>query len=270
MFELKLSGWLLIIGVFILDWAFKYIEFKCKFKYEYLKKYMDFTYHETYNVFREERQQKIIDEYFVNKKKQRNKRIIFTAGCYGVGKGRVMKHLEKMGNINLNDYVYVDQDKIREKLPEYKDYIKEDCFTAGFKTNKESGYISELIQRHAFEMNYNVIIDSSLQDIEWHLEYVQWIKSKYPFYEIVIIYVTAGWSKILERNIKRGEKTKRMIPLEHLKSTYSRMPNSFQLFQNYATKSYIIDNDSDYSYNKTNINLTNNINSKNLDFNCNH
>ena len=220
--------------------------FSYKFKYGYLKKYIDYTYHVKYDSDREKIQESIIDKYFVDKTPQRQNKLIFTAGCYGAGKSNVMKQLHKLGKINLDEYVIADQDKMRTYLPEYEGYLRENHFTAGFKTNKETCYMSELVQRHALCNGYNLIIDSSLRDGNWHLNYINWIKQTYPNYDIIIIFVAASWTRILERNIKRGEITRRVIPLECLANAFKQSPISFKLLKNNVDKHYYVFNDGVY------------------------
>lgn len=217
--------------------------------YEYLKQFVDYTYHIKYDPNRDNLHTDIINKYFVNKHPQKKNRLIFTGGCYGAGKSHVMKFLHKNKRIDLDKYIYVDQDKIREYLPEYSEYLKENHFTAGFRTNKESAYIAEFIQRHALFNNYNLIIDSSLRDGEWHRDYIEWIKQTFPHYEIVIIFVEASWVRILERNLKRGEQTKRCIPLECLENTFEASPISFEMLKSHVHRHYVINNDYKYKTN---------------------
>lgn len=215
------------------------------FKYEHHKKFIDYTYYPVYDKKREPLQEKIIDDHFSNKQKQIKKKVIFTGGCYGAGKSNTIKQLHKLGKINLKNHVYVDQDKMRDQIPEYKEYLKENHFTAGYKTNKETGYLSEIIQRHSLFNGYSLIIDSSLKDGEWHKMYIDWIKTTFPDYEIIIIFVTASWVKILERNLKRGEITKRVIPLDCLADAFEKSPISFEMLKSQVDRYYVIQNDSD-------------------------
>lgn len=250
-----------MFAIFIIFRIFHYIVTflinKCKptnhvFKYEYLKKFIDWDYNDKYDVKREQMHEKIIDGYFLNKTPQVVKRLIFTCGCYGAGKSNVMKYLNKLGKIDLSNYVYADQDNMRQLIPEYEQYLKDDHYSAGFKTNKETGLISELIQRHALFNGYNLIVDSSLRDGLWHKDYIEWIKKTFPEYEIVIIFVKASWERILERNIKRGEVTKRVIPLDCLINAFEQSPLSFELLKSSVDKYYVVDNDYKFYHGNSN------------------
>ena len=234
------------------------------FKYEYLKKYIDWVEHQKYSPSREIIQEKIIDSHFIGKNKQTKKRIIFTGGCYGAGKSNVLKQLQKENKINLNNYVCVDQDKMRDQIPEYETYLKENYYTAGFRTNKETGYMSEIIQLHALSNGYNLIVDSSLRHTEWLTQYFNLIRTEFPEYEICIIFVTASWERILERNIRRGEITRRVIPLNCLAETFKQSPISFEILKQHVDKWYVIEND--YKENELNYETLRSEQFNNIDF----
>lgn len=214
-------------------------------KYTYLKKYIDFTYHDKYDREREKLHEVIMDDYFKEKLRSQHPKLIFTAGCYGAGKSNVMKYLESRGKINLSEYVYVDPDKMRPCIPEYNDYLKDNPLSAGFKTNKETNYLSELIQLHALENMFNLIVDGSLRDHEWYSLYINSIKERYPQYEIIIIFVEASYANILIRNTKRAKLTKRIIPDYCIRDAYIKSPISFEILRKLVHKSYKINNDTE-------------------------
>lgn len=51
-----------------------------------------------------------------------------------------MKWLKQHGFFPLEGFVHVDPDKIREMLPESKEYLRRNRETAGMLTQKETGY----------------------------------------------------------------------------------------------------------------------------------
>lgn len=65
----------------------------------------------------------------------------------------------------------------------------------------------------------------------------------FPLYEIVIIFVEASYTNVLERSLKRGEETKRCIPLSCIKEAYTQSPISYKILKDYVHKHYKINND---------------------------
>jgi hypothetical protein len=211
--------------------------------YEYLEKYIDYEYHPRYDKERSDMHNEIINSYFINKLQQDNKKVIFTCGCYGAGKGHTMRRLHNTNKINLDNYVYVDPDKIRAYIPEYNIYLKEDSFTAGSKTNKEAGYIAELIQLQSLFNGYNLIVDGSMKDFVWYKKHIEWIKETFPQYEIIIIFVEASWLTVIERIWKRAEVTRRLIKFDTIKESFESSFKSFKELNDVAHKSFIVNND---------------------------
>ncbi len=119
-------------------------------------------------------------------------------------------------------------DEIRQHIPEYFSYVKNDLWTAIYKTNREAGYIVELIQKHALFNEYNLIINGSLKDSMWYYSYFSWIKETFPKYVAVIIHVKTMWEKILERNLLRAEAQGRFIPLATLRESMECSKLSFE------------------------------------------
>lgn len=68
---------------------------------------------------------------------------LFT-GPMGAGKGHTMNFLNSQGLFPLDAFVNVDPDAIRSLLPETPTYHELNAYTAGFLTQKEVGYISEV------------------------------------------------------------------------------------------------------------------------------
>ena len=214
-----------------------------QFKYEALAKEMDCQIIEDkYEIY-----EKIIDEYIgkLDKiKRLEEPEIIFTGGCYGSGKSHTIKYMFKEDIISKDNYLYIDPDVIRFKLPEIGDWIKNDPWSAGEKTQLDCGFISLIIQMKVLEMGYSLIVDGSLQDDKWYGEtYIPWIRNKYPLYKIKIFFVRASWQKTLERCWQRCEQTKRCIPLSLLRSIHNKMPLSIKKLSNIVDSVLHIDNE---------------------------
>ena len=216
-------------------------------KYSYVREFLDLDYYnENYNNVRSQLHEKIVDKHFNKTTIKTDKlKIIFNSGAYGCGKSHILKLLQENNKINLNEYIFVNPDNLRDELPEYKELIKSDPWNAGKNTNKEVFYIGELIRYHAMLNGYNVIYDSSLKDKTWFLEHIKWLRERFPKAIIKIIHVKANWINVLERNLLRAEETKRCIPLRFIKEAYAMSIKSNEILKNYVDENIIIENDND-------------------------
>lgn len=75
-------------------------------------------------------------------------------------------------------------------LPEFKEYNDLNPNTAGRLTQKEVGYISEVLTLDALEQGKNALVDGSLRDKEWYGRYIAKLKSLFPRLKIAIIQVS--------------------------------------------------------------------------------
>lgn len=218
-------------------------------KYDYLNEFIDQEHHVQYDLERKMIHEIIIDKYLENK--QSNvlfavPQILFTSGCYGSGKSHVLHLLEKNNKIKLSEWTHVDPDIIRSYIPEYFEYLKQNPWTAGSKTNNEACYLAELIQLILLFNGKNIIMDGSMKDHVWYTIYIQWLKNKFVMYKTTILHVKTTWELILERNLLRAEQTKRSIPLKLLKSTFGASYDAFIILRKIVDESFIINNnDSD-------------------------
>ena len=119
-----------------------------------------------------------------------------------------------------------DPDRIREQLPEMEGYRRRWAPTCGTLTQKESGYIAELIWCAAMERGLPVVIDSSLRDIVFWRKMVKSVRREYKFYRLCILHVVASVRVLFERVQRRGEQTGRMVPLGLLVDTIESVPQS--------------------------------------------
>lgn len=127
---------------------------KCVFvgKYASHRSELDYTYHKCYQPKRQILHDVIVDAFLetiikdgeVTCNVPMENWMVFTAGAMGVGKGHTIRWLNDEGLFPLDAFVVVDPDILRGLLPETKEYFHRDPYSAGYLTQKEVGYISEV------------------------------------------------------------------------------------------------------------------------------
>lgn len=159
---------------------------------------MDYNYYKNYT---KERQitQDIIIKKIINKDSKCRPWAIFTCGTYGSGKSYCIKYLQT-NYINLDDFVHIDPDMVKEELPENKKFIEEDWFTASTRLHKESAFISELAEEICRTRNIPLVVDGSLQTV-------------------------------LQRCETRAKKTHRYIPSAVIEKIYNKVELSYELLK---------------------------------------
>jgi predicted ABC-type ATPase len=208
-------------------------------KYENERKQMDYLYHKIYCHRRQVYQDHIIDrfldtlildsEHGVVCSIPEANWLVFTAGPMGAGKSFTMEWLHANGLFPLKAFVKVDPDMMRNLLPETRRYTEHNPDTAGKLTQKEVGYISEILTLYALKQGKNVLVDGSLRDAAWYLQYIQTLRQLYPDVKVAILHISASEATVVERAQKRAIETGRHVPLDVIRDTYHKINASMQI-----------------------------------------
>jgi len=108
------------------------------------------------------------------------------------------KLLEK-GHFPLHTFIHVDPDKIRQRLPEFCSYLEENPELAGQLTQKEAGFIAEIISMAGLQAGKNVLVDGTLRDAEWYRIQLKRLRQDFPAIRLSLLYVTAPREEVLKR-----------------------------------------------------------------------
>lgn len=206
---------------------------------------LDFDYHGCYTTERQKLQDILIGDVIGAGTKKESPWAIFTAGAMGAGKGHVMDWLCAKGYFPLPDVVNVDTDRFRCELPEWRGYLEHNAATAGYMTHRESGYMVEISQAAAMDMNKNVWIDGSLRDGQWYCQVFEGIRRTRPHYRIAIFHVLAPWEAVVARASSRARKTGRLVPEVELRASFEQVPQSVELLAPLADFTANIENADD-------------------------
>jgi predicted ABC-type ATPase len=203
---------------------------------------VDFNHHRNYKAERQLLQDSIVHKYLKFGKSVNSPKIIFMAGVMGAGKGYVLNQMDRAKEINLNDYLLIDPDQLKDELPEMAKYVALDPQTAGTKVHKESGFIQEIILSEGLKLNKNIIVDGSLTHLLRHKMLFELIHREYPQYEIEIIHVIADLETVQKRIQSRGDATGRYVPMEKVKEVYEKIPKTVEALTPLVSRVVVIHN----------------------------
>lgn len=218
-------------------------EAHCAGKFAKFREMLDYSYHKHYCESRQLFHDRLIDKFnetliydgdLICDRPTENW-VVFTAGAMGAGKSHTLHWLNMRGYFPLLAFVRVDPDSLRELLPETDEYIRRDATTAGQLTQKEVGYISEVLALNALEQGKNLLIDGSLRNAQWYIQYIASLRSKFPRLKFAIIAVVAAEETIRARAANRARETGRFVPDFIMKETIEQLPKSL------ATLSPLVD-----------------------------
>jgi len=167
---------------------------------------------------------------------------LFTAGPMGVGKSHVVSWLAKSGLLPLPNFVRADPDVFREKFPEWTKYREKNLEKAGILTNKEAGALVEVTTAAAMARGLNFWQDGSLKDHVFYTALFNRIRTEFPHFRIVLVYVTASDEVIRKRVYDRGVATGRVVPEHVLDNSLRVTEAAFNKVAHLAHCGLVIDN----------------------------
>jgi len=193
-----------------------------------IRQTLDLDYHGCYSARRTMLQDQIIMDSVGGGLVSEHPWIIFTAGAMGAGKGHTIKWMGEQGLFPIDEFVHIDPDVFRARLPEWSVHLQRDPETAGRLTQRESGYCAEIAQEVALQQSKNIWIDGSLHDSDWYSQVFMHIRRKYPQYSVAIIHVFAPWDMVVSRAADRARTTGRLVPQEALRESFATVPQAVE------------------------------------------
>lgn len=222
-------------------------------KYAAHRAVLDYTYHKKYSIQRQIMQDRILDSFmgtiiFDNEltcEIPQQNWIVFTAGVMGSGKSHSLTWLSQHHIFPLTSFVRVDPDALRELLPENTNYNTLYPQNSAQYTQKEAGYLSEILTGYALSVGKNVLVEGTLRDGAWYTQYITRTKQNYPKLKFGLFHFNCTLNTVIARCEKRGRQTGRNVPLDVIERTLDQINNSMQILEEYMDVYYMFDSEGD-------------------------
>jgi predicted ABC-type ATPase len=143
--------------------------------------------------------------------------------------------------------VHIDLDKIRTELPEFIHYVGDDQTAAIISTNKEAGYIAELILWTAIKHKKNILFESSMASAstpEFLITMVDAVRRVAPEYNghIQLVFIFADLKTLISNVDKRNTTDHRQTQHYWVNERYYRSLNTFFYVKHIFDYVMVIDN----------------------------
>lgn len=86
-----------------------------------------------------------------------------------------------------------------------------------------------MLTYHALQQGKNVLIDGSLRDAHWYLEYFKNLRDTFPKVKLAIIHIDAPLDAIISRCNSRARVTGRHVPPQLIRETAAALPQSLAI-----------------------------------------
>lgn len=159
-------------------------------------------------------------------------------GGGGSGKGTVLKAvLHEQG-----DFVHVDSDEFKKRLPEYQKAMNLGSVgtlpvtakDAAWMAHEESGVLAEKATAAAIAQNKNLILDGTGKNQDKMVATLRRMKA--AGYHVHLIYAHAEKGDAVERAAGRADRSGRYVPLAVLEDAHSKIPQNFDPVSKFADR----------------------------------
>ena len=167
-------------------------------------------------------------------------RAIITGGGTASGKS----HFVREYNLDRNA-VNIDTDRVKTRLPEYREWKQTDNANASKRVHKEASGISKDMLNEAIEQRKNIVIDSTTSGAD-DLQKIQNLKDK--GYRVELHFVDIPTDLAIERERFRAENSPheesrgRKTPLENIEATHKGAAEAFFKLKDIADEAHVWDN----------------------------
>ena len=177
----------------------------------------------------------ILDEY----QSSNQPRIHFLLGSIGSGKTSAKDQILKYEK-NKTDFIFINFDDLKKKLPEYVLLKKLNPKKAAQFVQSESSRLAGKLFKKAVQKKCNIIFEKNVRKVPMIKEEImKAIKKGYlAFIHIVFL---DSYEEAWKRVQKRAEEIRRFVPKEEVKETFNNLfPNFNILCQNLSKESLVI------------------------------
>jgi hypothetical protein len=159
--------------------------------------------------------------------------ILFTAGVQGAGKFHAVRTLVQEGYLPLLGFIHVDTDRIRRMLPDlivspynaphhhedtarplqhqshseseaHMEHVTTTTTTdASDSTEKEAGYIAEIVTWAALYGGKNVILDAAMKNVGWYQRLFADLRAFFPSLRLALLHIIAPREAVFQWSMVR-------------------------------------------------------------------
>lgn len=164
-----------------------------------------------YSASRQKLHEDIVEDNFVKYPSQKNPICVIMIGGGGSGKSHIYKTMVKPKLENADSFAYLNNDDIKEMLPEFKEFNGVDAKSTAGRLHDESSDITRLALDHLTYNKKNFILDATFSNYSSALPKIE--KMIKQGYRIKLVGVTAN-RKVIEQSVKdRYERSGRYVPV---------------------------------------------------------
>lgn len=199
-----------------------------------------------YSPERLELHHRIINEFLSSCQPSKQQAVaIFMGGGSASGKSVLIQNVCTMYN-QYGNFLVIDSDRIKEKIPEYQDLIKAGAKDAASVVHDESSDIATRLYYEALSRNINLIFDGTFKNVDKYRNFLDTAKQNH--YRITLFIADVPVEVALKRNQVRGDLTGRYVEEQIIRDSHKQVPQTFQALKDRFDDIYLHDCVEAYPY----------------------
>jgi predicted ABC-type ATPase len=153
--------------------------------------------------------------------------VIIMGGGSAAGKSTLRDHLILPGMAQLGyKPAIVDCDDVKEKIPEFKDFKRQDRSTAALRVHEESSDIASAATDQLVKAGKSFIMDGTMKNAGKYKRRIEQFRK--AGYEVQIIIADAPLHEAFRRANARADETGREVPLDIIRESHAAVPRSLE------------------------------------------
>jgi predicted ABC-type ATPase len=131
-----------------------------------------------------------------------------------------------VAGLNREDFVVINPDDVKDKLPEYREGLKQSARNSAKMSHEESSYVAKQIRERAIEEGKHLLVDGTGFNPNTYLGLIDKLHAQ--GYRVSVKMADLNYEEGMGRMKERAEATGRWVPPEIVTKSYERIPGNFE------------------------------------------
>lgn len=197
-----------------------------------------------YTSERQKLHDQIVEELSAGYRAASDPLVIYLGGGTASGKSTLSKMLVQSFLDEGESVIVIDSDEIKQKLPEYQDWLRRDANRAASIVHDESSDIANQLYDRCIAKNLNMIYDGTMKSAEKYNRLIT--VAKQNGYSVSAVLADVPLNEALRRAEIRFQIEQRRVPDEVIRESHELVPATFHQLKDRLDSFYLYDTSKRY------------------------
>jgi predicted ABC-type ATPase len=160
---------------------------------------------------------------------------VLMMGGSGSGKSTMKDGL----GINFSNFVNIDADEIKTKLPEFREQVQMKHRPAAMNVHEESSYVAKQLRNESMDARYNMVVDGTGANEKTYSNLIDSLKARGYHVHLYMAQLPKDLAK--ERAERRAERTGRHVKTSDFDRIHESVPRNYERLARKADTAALFD-----------------------------